>query len=79
MSSFIHCYMVGVVSVYLKIKKIIHSAFVSCVLYPDDVNVILYDGCLDFRGLCNCSLFVPVYQLDVGSCSVCSVCCCRSS
>ena len=72
MSTFIHCSMVGVVSVYPQIKKIIQSAFVSCVLYQSDAKVILYDDCLDCRGLCNCSLCVPMYQLDVGSGAVCS-------
>ena len=32
MSSFIHCSMVGVVSVYPQIRKIIQSAFVSCII-----------------------------------------------
>ena len=63
----------------MMIRKIIQAAFVSSVLYHHDVKVILYDGCLDCRGLCNCSLCVPMYQLDGGSCSVCSVCCCGSS
>ena len=63
--------MVGVVSVYPQIRKIIQPAFVSCVLYDHDVKVILYDGCLDCRGLCNCSLCVPMYQPDVSSCSLC--------
>ena len=31
MSTFIHCSMVGMVSVYLQIRKIIQSAFISCV------------------------------------------------
>ena len=49
MSTFLHCSMVGVVSVYPRIRKIIQSAFVSCVMYHHDVKVILYDGCLDCR------------------------------
>ena len=32
MSSFIHCSMVGVVSVYPQIRKIIQLAFVSCII-----------------------------------------------
>ena len=32
MSFFIHCSMVGVVSVYPQIRKIIQSAFVSCII-----------------------------------------------
>ena len=71
MSNFIHCSMVGVVYVYPQIRKIIQSACVPCVLYHHDVKVILYDGFLDCRGLLNCSLCVPMHQLDVGSCSVC--------
>ena len=78
MSTIIHCSMVSVVSVYIQIMKIMY-AFVSCVLYHHVVKVILYDGCLDCRGLYNSSLYVPIYQLDAGSCSVCSVCCCGSS
>ena len=75
MSTFIHFSMVCVVAVYPQIRKVIQSAFVSCVLYHHDVKVILYDGGPDCRGLCNCSLCVPMYQLDVGSCPVRFVCC----
>ena len=62
--------MVGVLSVYPQIGKIIQSAFVSCVLNHHDVKVILYDSRLDGRGLCNGSLCVPMYKLDV----VCRIC-----
>ena len=56
MSTFIHCSKVGVISVYPQIRKIIQSAFVSCDLYHHDVKVIVYDGCVDCRGLfCPCA------------------------
>ena len=74
MSTFIHCSVVGVVSVYPQIWKIIPSAFVSCVLNHYDVNDILYDGRLDGRCLCNCSLSVPIYQLDVVCRAICRRC-----
>ena len=67
MSTFINCSMVSVLSVYPHIRKVIQSAFVSCVMYHHDVKVILYDGCLEFRGLCNCSLCVPMYLMWVAS------------
>ena len=65
MSAFIHCSVVGVVSMYPQVWKTIQSTFVSCVLNHHDVNGILYDGRFDGRCLCNCSLCDPVYQLDV--------------
>ena len=70
MSTFLHCSMVGVVPLCPQIGKIIQSALVSCVLNHHDVNVILHNGRLDGRGLCNGALCVPMYQLDV----VCSTC-----
>ena len=79
MSSFIYCSMVGVVSVYPQIRKIIQFAFVSCVLYHHDVKVSLYDSGIDCRRHCTCLLCVPMYQLFVGNFSVFSVCCCGSS
>ena len=51
---------------------------VDCVVWSHDVKVIMYNGCLDCRGLCNCSLCFPMHQLDVGGCSVCSACYCGS-
>ena len=36
-----------------------------------DVNVVLYDGRLDGRCLCDCSLCVPMYQFDVVSRAFC--------
>ena len=52
MSTFIHCSMVGVVTMYPQNSMIMQPAFVSCVLYHYDGKVILYDDCLDCRGLC---------------------------
>ena len=40
------------------------------------VKIILYDSGIDCRRLCIFSVCVPMYQLDVGNCSVCSVFCC---
>ena len=71
MSTFIHCSVVGVVSVYPQVWKVIQSPFVSCVLNHHDANVVLYDGRLDGRCLCDCSLCVPMYQFDVVSRAFC--------
>ena len=64
MSTFINRAMIGVIAVYPQFRKIILSAFVSCILYHHDTKVILYNCSLDCSGL-----LISVY-FDVIRCPV---------